>query len=298
MPVFEATIESKLAELQRKPFQKESVLHKLVEDNIDVLFPGLEMLKNEMGVDKYRVDTVAFDKNLNTFVVLEYKNKKDSSAITQAKAYMNKMKDHKAEFVLRHGMGYELGWYKWNNVYSIIIAPSFTDHTIDAAKNDDTIQLYTIEAYGNNIVVMNSVGGDLTRPKGASVTDHTAVSDISQGGIGMKELTVRSGTKPTHVALPNSMESTKVHTWKELHATVIEWLIDNGKINNRITTRRGRVLFTFDKAESKNFINAVPVKSGWFDGNKSAKNHVDSLVCITEYVGMNPNSFKISVSNT
>lgn len=181
MQLFEVALGSKLTELYSKPFQNEAVMHKLVEDNIEILFPGLTVLENEMAVEGYRVDTVAFNKNLNTFVVLEYKNKKDDSAMTQAQAYVNKMKKHKEKFVNKHGKTRDSSEYDWKNVYSIIIAPSFTKHIKDAAENDSTIELYTLEMYNDKIMAVTRVGGGHTRPKDTSGTDHATVSDTSQG---------------------------------------------------------------------------------------------------------------------
>jgi len=67
----------KLVELQPKGFDAERTLQKIIEKNMPVLFGGLELLTTEFPISNSRLDTVAFDRNKNTFVIIEYKNVKN-----------------------------------------------------------------------------------------------------------------------------------------------------------------------------------------------------------------------------
>ena len=75
---FRTTLPSGLVEMREKGFDDEKQMQRFVEYNIGTLFPGLEFIKTEFGEISgglFRPDTIAFDTNERTFVVIEYKNK-------------------------------------------------------------------------------------------------------------------------------------------------------------------------------------------------------------------------------
>ena len=78
-------------ELRKIELDRERNLHDMIEQSIGVVFPDLEVLDSEFERDGYRPDTVAFDKNRNTFVILEYKNRQDSKVLDQTSAYLMHM---------------------------------------------------------------------------------------------------------------------------------------------------------------------------------------------------------------
>ena len=81
--------------MREKGFDDEKQMQRFVEYNIGTLFPGLEFIKTEFGEISgglFRPDTIAFDTNERTFVVIEYKNKSNERALNQAKTYLNYMK--------------------------------------------------------------------------------------------------------------------------------------------------------------------------------------------------------------
>ena len=75
-------------------FDSEYILHKLTEKYIKEkeLF-GLKYVGSEIQYDKLRIDTLAFDEDKNTFVIIEYKNKKDKNVIKQVQGYYNLIKE-------------------------------------------------------------------------------------------------------------------------------------------------------------------------------------------------------------
>ena len=111
--------------------QRENRYRKLIEDNIETLFPGLAFLKTEfreMTDGERRLDTIVFDMNDNTFVVIEYKNRQDGRAVPQAKAYLKDMRDNKSDLVLLahdNGIQRKKRSFNWDAMYSIIMAPEF-----------------------------------------------------------------------------------------------------------------------------------------------------------------------------
>ena len=231
-----------LAKVEPDPFEYEHEMRDFVSDNIGVLFPGLEKVKNEMTIKDYRFDTIAYDRNQNTFVVIEYKNKVDKGAVTQVVAYAATIRNHRAELRLAHDGKPNDHKYDWNAVYSIIVAPSFDKVAKDAVQDKGDMELYTIKKYGNRIVAVERAGGGHARPDTPATITHkrseTSVTrespstpqmiSIMEWVRGIREW--KKSMRPTHVTFPDQ-PTIEVKSWTAIHTKAIEWLIDNDKIS-------------------------------------------------------------------
>ena len=71
-----------LNEVEIKPFQKEFEIQKLVEENSETIFQ-LDFITTEFTVGDYRVDSLCFDQENNSFVIIEYKKGNSYSVIDQ-----------------------------------------------------------------------------------------------------------------------------------------------------------------------------------------------------------------------
>ena len=69
-------------EVKEQPFKSEKELQTLCENNLKKLI-NLEFVDTEFSVADFRLDTVAFDKEVNSFVIIEYKNQRNVSVIDQ-----------------------------------------------------------------------------------------------------------------------------------------------------------------------------------------------------------------------
>ena len=93
--------DNKLEVVSKEEIQLENHLQKLVEDNLDVLF-DLKFVRSEYQLHKLRLDTLAFNKETNSFVIIEYKRDSSFSLIDQGYAYLALLLNNKAEFVLAY----------------------------------------------------------------------------------------------------------------------------------------------------------------------------------------------------
>ena len=59
-----------------KNFDYEKEIQKLIENNLSIVFPGLEFITTEYRIDNLRPDSVAYDMERKAFVIIEYKNVK------------------------------------------------------------------------------------------------------------------------------------------------------------------------------------------------------------------------------
>lgn len=67
---------NEIIKLEKNEFESEKDLQNFVEKNMEKLF-SIKFIKSEFQIDKYRFDSVGFnkDEDWNSFVIFEYKKK-------------------------------------------------------------------------------------------------------------------------------------------------------------------------------------------------------------------------------
>ena len=165
--MFRATLQTGLTSMNEVGFDNEKHMQNLVENNIETLFPGLKLLGTEfreMAGGEHRPDTIALDTDRNTFVVMEYKNRRDNDVVAQAKTYLRDMEGHRGELVVAYSK--KMGWrssdtqsFSWNDMYAVILAPEFGRFQVIGASKDHEIELYEIKLYDDLVMAVNRVGG-------------------------------------------------------------------------------------------------------------------------------------------
>ena len=90
---------NKLESVQVESFKLEKDIQFLVEKNLKTLF-NLELISSEFTVGEFRLDSLSFDNETNSFVVIEYKKGSSYSIIDQGYSYMSIMLNNKSDFIL------------------------------------------------------------------------------------------------------------------------------------------------------------------------------------------------------
>ena len=88
-------INDKIQKLELDEFKLEKELQLFVENNLEQLL-NLELIKSEFLIESYRIDTLAFDKENKSFVVIEYKRGSSYSVIDQGYSYLATVLNNKA----------------------------------------------------------------------------------------------------------------------------------------------------------------------------------------------------------
>lgn len=150
-----------LSFIKEIPFDSEKELQSLCEKNLNLLL-GIEFVATEFTVSNLRLDTVAFDEQTNSFVIIEYKNTKNSSVIDQGYSYLSTMLNHKADFVLEYNQVSDKRLKKedidWSQSRVIFISPSFTKFQMNSINFKDLpIELYKIKKYSNNTIIFENI---------------------------------------------------------------------------------------------------------------------------------------------
>jgi hypothetical protein len=139
MPLFSIN-NNKLERVKKIDFKLERDLQKLTEENLQEIF-GLEMVKSEFQLNNLRIDTLAFDKESNSFVIIEYKKGVNFSVIDQGYAYLALLLNNKADFILEYNEHMDKNLRRndvdWSQSKVIFIAPQFTTYQLKSIEFKD-----------------------------------------------------------------------------------------------------------------------------------------------------------------
>jgi len=188
---------AKLKNLSENPFKLENEIKKLVEDNISLLF-DLQFVRSEFQLNDLRIDTLAYDIQSSSFVIIEYKQDKRFSVIDQGFAYLSLMLNNKAEFVLEYNKQTRSQLQKedidWTQSRIIFISQSFTSYQKQAINFKDLpIELWEIKRYEDNSISLNQL---------ISPTSSESIKTISKAGTVAEKVSreVKKYTEDDHTA--------------------------------------------------------------------------------------------------
>ncbi|MCB0751129.1 MAG: hypothetical protein KDC52_06625 [Ignavibacteriae bacterium] len=161
MALFRIENNERLENIKEQPFKLEKEIQSLTERNLKSIF-GLEFVKSEFSLNNFRIDTLAFDSETRTFVIIEYKRDKNFSVIDQGYAYLSLMLNNKADFILEFNESSKETLKRndvdWSQSRVIFISPSFTTYQKEAINFKDLpIELWEIKRYNNQTVNYNQI---------------------------------------------------------------------------------------------------------------------------------------------
>ena len=152
---------SKLEPIRKVEFKYERELQKLTEENLEELF-GLKFVASEFQLDNLRIDTLAFNEETKSFVIIEYKKGKNYSVIDQGYSYLSLLLNNKAEFVLKYNQKFNKNYGKEDIDFSqtivMFIAPNYTTYQLKSIEfNDLAFELWKVTKFNNNTVLYDSI---------------------------------------------------------------------------------------------------------------------------------------------
>lgn len=136
-------------------------MQKLTEKNLEKIF-GLEFISTEFQIWDLRVDTLAFDPENKSFVIIEYKRGNSYSVVDQAMSYLALLLNNKAEFVLEFNSKTWRNFHKnsieWSQSRIIIIADNFNKYQKESINFKDLpIDLFEMKRFENDLIILNPV---------------------------------------------------------------------------------------------------------------------------------------------
>lgn len=220
MALFKIEINERLESIKEQPFKLEKELQSLTEKNLNSIF-GLDFVKSEFYLNSFRIDTLAFDKDAETFVIIEYKRDKNFSVIDQGYAYLSLMLNNKADFILEYNENSKETLKRddvdWSQSRVIFISPSFTTYQKEAINFKDLpIELWEIKRYSNQTVTYNQI-----KTSGAQESVNT---------ITRQDEAIKKVTKEIKVYTEDEHLKKRTEEIKELYDTVKGAILNLGEL--------------------------------------------------------------------
>lgn len=160
MPLFTDTKGFK--PVKENPFKQEKEMQRAVEANLPAIY-GLQRVTSEFAPQgDLRIDTLAYDPEQCSFVIIEYKKGSSWSVIDQGYAYLALMLNNKADFVLKFnectGKNFNLKDINWEASRVFFISPSFNAFQRESLGFQDLpFELWEIRRYEGNLISLNQL---------------------------------------------------------------------------------------------------------------------------------------------
>lgn len=150
-----------LESVKINPFQLEKEIQKLVEKNVSTLF-GLDLIKSELTFGNFRFDTLCFDKELNSFVIIEYKKGSSYSVIDQGYTYLSLLLNNKSDFILEYNESTDRNIKRnevdWSQSKVIFISPQFSDYQKNSVNFKNLpFELWEITRYSDESIGLSKI---------------------------------------------------------------------------------------------------------------------------------------------
>lgn len=183
MPIFNLN-NLTLSIIKEKDFSLEKEIQKITEGNLDVIF-GLEFVKSEFSLGDFRIDTLAFDKEAKSFVIIEYKRDKSFSVIDQGYSYLALMLNNKADFILEYNERLNTNLRKddvdWSQSKVLFVAKSFTSYQQNAINfRDLPIELWEVKSFDNSTILYNQLISPESKESVKSITKNKTVESVTK----------------------------------------------------------------------------------------------------------------------
>ena len=146
-------------EVKQVPFKLERDIQNLVEKNTESIF-NLLFIQSELRVDKYRIDSLCFDEENNSFVIIEYKKGSSYSVIDQGYTYLQLLLNNKSDFLLvlsqHFNKVFSTNEIDWSQSKIIFISPSFNSYQKDSVNFKNLpFELWEIKRFSNKSLIFN-----------------------------------------------------------------------------------------------------------------------------------------------
>lgn len=150
-----------LSNLKEVSFKLEREIQHIFEQNLEKI-TGLEFVKSEFIIQNQRIDTLAFDTESQSFVIIEYKRSHNYSVFDQGVSYLNTLLKFKADFVLEYNeilnKKLKRDDVDWSQSKVVFVSPAFNQFQKQAVDfNDLNIELWEIKQFENNIIAIDGV---------------------------------------------------------------------------------------------------------------------------------------------
>jgi predicted transport protein len=235
-----------------KPFQLEKEIQTIVESNISNLF-DLEFIKSELTFGNFRFDTLCFDNETNSFVIIEYKKGSSYSVIDQGYTYLSLLLNNKSDFILEYNETLDRNVKRdevdWSQSKVIFISPHFTDYQKNSINFKNLpFELWEITRYSDDSIGLSKISTESVVDINSTIGDET-----TNGVVGKVSREVIRYDEEFHISKSKNRPEYVIELYRRLKNRIME-------IGENIEIRFGKQTIGF--SQNKVFTDLILYNKG------------------------------------
>jgi hypothetical protein len=257
MDLYRLTKDKKLELIELTKFDLEKDIQSLIEKHTQDLF-NLQFVTSEFSVGGYRVDTLCFNEETNSFVIIEYKNTNSYSVIDQGYTYLSTMLNNKSDFVLEYNevtdKNLKRDQIDWSQSRVIFASPSFTQFQRDSVNfKDIPFELWEVKKYSDDLIGLKQLTN----------TSRQSVKGFEKSKDKVLEVVKVIDEESVLEKIPENIKN----LYKELQEGMSMWNdISYKSVNNYISVLRGKKVKIYITPQKKQ-LKIEMVRRTDFKGN-------------------------------
>ncbi len=149
--------------LKQSEFKLEKDIQTFVEQHIpDILGEEYEFVCTEFTVGDFRIDTLAFNTETKSFIIIEDKKVENKSLVDQGLTYLKLLRDRKADFILKYNeikhTNYNINDIDISQSKVVFFSPYYNKYQIYSSDYQNIpFDLYKITKYEDDIIDVEKV---------------------------------------------------------------------------------------------------------------------------------------------
>ena len=284
MPLFKDE-GGKLELVKEEKFDLEKNLQTLTEKNLELIF-GLSFITSEFALQNFRIDTLAYDEENKSFVVVEYKRDRSFSVIDQGYSYLALMLNNKADFILEYNEKMKENLKRddvdWSQSRVVFVSNSFTTYQQNAINFKDLpIELWSVSKYDNGSILFNQLKAPDSNESIKTVSQNKTIQSVNRE---VKKPTIDEHFKEGWGKARELFEELRVRVM-DLDSRIVEkpnkpyigYKIDNKNIIG-VNVRKSNLLIHLTRTEPKDLKDPEGKVQYVKNSMKHYNQHISSVV--------------------
>ena len=274
MKLYSIQDKSKLKPVSNIKFDLEKDIQVLFENNLEELF-NLQFIKSEFTIKNFRVDTLGYDNENKSFVIIEYKKDRNFSVIDQGYTYMSLMLNNKSDFILEYnencGGVLKRDDIDWTQSKVIFVSPHFTEYQKHSINFKDVpFELWEVKKYENSMI-------GLVQHKTTSDESISTISDDNTNVVNQVSKEVKIYNEDDHLNQPKTSETIK-EVYQNLKERILNIGVDVIIVPKKVYIGCKRKTNFFDvKIEKNDLWCWINLKKGELDDPKNLCRDITSI---------------------
>ena len=149
--------------LKQSEFKLEKDIQTFVENHIpDILGEEYEFVCTEFPVGDFRIDSLAFNKETKSFIIIEDKKVENKSLVDQGLTYLKLLRDRKADFILKYNeikkANYNVNDIDISQSKVLFFSPYYNRYQLYASDYQNIpFDLYKVTKYEEDIIDIEKI---------------------------------------------------------------------------------------------------------------------------------------------